>query len=215
MSSLIALFALALLPTCSQGWVLGKTTRPRSMRLSAKKEREMVPVRFINTPTGDDVISAVPKDAILLFAGDNCGLHISRGCKTGLCGACTVDLVDPTWDAEAHELAGNKDGRPGFQTVRSCSTNVGLLPGQDELVVDLFRTTEQKNGSAGSEAMEDPMARFGESWEKDFVPDYKSQGIESPIEKKMTPEEKFRIQAKSRNGIPPWEIIYGPDKPKK
>ena len=35
----------------------------------------------------------------LRHVADKVGITIPRGCKSGVCGACTTDLVDPNWDA--------------------------------------------------------------------------------------------------------------------
>jgi ferredoxin len=101
--------------------------------------RQVIPVRFINTPSGEDVVVGARPGEVLLNVADKGGVAMARGCKTGLCGACTCDLKDPSWTAAAH-LVAETGGREGFQTVRSCSTRVTLLPGQDEFVVDVFRS---------------------------------------------------------------------------
>lgn len=99
-------------------------------------------VRFINTPGGEDVlVPATPGDN-LLNVGDSAGVHIPRGCRSGLCGTCTSDVV-----------CGEENG--GVQTVRACQAGVSLWPGESEMVVDVRRIAEARKSRAS-----DPMARF-------------------------------------------------------
>jgi hypothetical protein len=127
-----------------------------------------VTVRLVNAAgtSGEDVVFTAAANSILMGACDKQGVRIPRGCQTGICGTCTADLRDPSWD-------GDEDGRDGWQPVRTCSTRVRLLPGEKEFVVDLFRTSSKAEGADG-EKPPDPMARFGQDWENDFVPDYKT-----------------------------------------
>ena len=41
---------------------------------------------------------------LLLDVADSVGIHIPRGCKSGLCGSCTCDLKDPEWSAAAQSV---------------------------------------------------------------------------------------------------------------
>jgi len=41
----------------------------------------MIPIRFINTPGGEDVVTEAPEGAILLYVADKAGVHISRFVK--------------------------------------------------------------------------------------------------------------------------------------
>lgn len=108
-------------------------------------------VRFINTPDGREVITSAPAGENLLRVGDRAGVHISRGCQSGLCGSCTTDLVDTNFDG-------------GVQVVRACQTSVFSLHGESEMVVDVHRIKDFKK----SETM-DPMARFA-NLDTDYVP---------------------------------------------
>lgn len=107
-----------------------------------------VGVRFINGPSGSDVIAAAKPGDNLLAVGDSVGVRIPRGCQSGLCGSCTCDLLDTT----------HAEGR---QTVRACQTGVAIPDGGPELVIDVSRMKsfrKEKN----------PMARF-ENMDTDYV----------------------------------------------
>lgn len=107
-----------------------------------------VGVRFINGPSGSDVIAAAKPGDNLLVVGDSVGVRIPRGCQSGLCGSCTCDLLDAT----------QSEGR---QTVRACQTGVAIPDGGPELVIDVSRMKsfrKEKN----------PMARF-ENMDTDYV----------------------------------------------
>ncbi|OSX70920.1 hypothetical protein BU14_0634s0006 [Porphyra umbilicalis] len=114
-----------------------------------------VAVRFINTPTGEDVLAVANPGERLLSVGDGVGLTIPRSCVSGLCGSCTCELQDPSWVPEDDDADGDGDGgRPGWQTIRACSTEVMLLDGCTEMVVDVvrMRTTGRRE--------RDPFSRF-------------------------------------------------------
>ena len=147
---------------------------------------------------------------------------------TGLCGACTCDLADPTWTAAAHLVAGTVDGgREGFQTVRACSTRVTLLRGQSEFVIDVFRSSKARsatkrpkirkaetagglvddNEGEGEDEDEfeddipmDPMARFSDDWETEFVPDYKKFDAKSKTSEAHLPNVA--------SGVAPWDQLW-------
>jgi hypothetical protein len=40
------------------------------------------------------VIAAAKPGEVLIAVADSVGIHIPRGCMTGLCGACTCDMED-------------------------------------------------------------------------------------------------------------------------
>ncbi|KAA8498266.1 hypothetical protein FVE85_5851 [Porphyridium purpureum] len=101
-----------------------------------------IAVRFINTPSGKDIVAAAKPGDNLMAVGDSVDLRIPRGCQTGLCGACTCELEDPEW-------AG------GSQLIRACSTAVVLAKGSDEMVIDVSRMTTQKQ-----RGRKDPFGRF-------------------------------------------------------
>ncbi|PXF46420.1 hypothetical protein BWQ96_03814 [Gracilariopsis chorda] len=107
-----------------------------------------IAVRFINTPSGNEVIAAANVGDNLLNVSDSVGVHIPRACQSGLCGSCTCDIVDVS----------AQDGR---QTVRACQTAAVPVDGSRELVVDVART---KTTSAGK----NPMARF-ENLDTEYV----------------------------------------------
>lgn len=100
---------------------------------------EMV-VKFINGPGPDKSVAAKP-GSILLSVGDANGITIPRGCVSGLCGACTVDIVDEA-------------SPDGLQTVRACQTSVTDIDGSGTMVVDLNRVRQTRARGP------DPMARF-------------------------------------------------------
>lgn len=99
-------------------------------------------VRFVNTPSGDEVVAAARPGDLLLKVGDSVGVHIPRGCLSGLCGTCTCDIVD----------ASSESGR---QTVRACQTTVVLPDDGVELVVDVERMKSVRKRKEPN-----PMARF-------------------------------------------------------
>ena len=101
--------------------------------------------------------------------GDNCGVSLPRACRTGLCGSCTCEVKD-------------ENAIDGFATIRACSANVFVPPGQTEMVIDVYRMRSGQVGGLGrksgadtqSEAgnkieYTDPMARFSGDWEKSFL----------------------------------------------
>lgn len=98
-----------------------------------------VAVRFINTPSGDEVVAAANPGDPLLRVGDGVGVVIPRACRSGLCASCTCDLVDPVTKA--------------VETVRACQTGV-FAEGDLEMVVDVARMKDVKSKTL------DPMARF-------------------------------------------------------
>jgi len=75
--------------------------------------------------------------------------------------------VDPTWD-------GNENGRPGYQTIRTCQAGAMLPAGCTELVVDLYRLLDdevqdyvsQKDATSKSRSSGPlDMSRFEDGWE--------------------------------------------------
>lgn len=114
-------------------------------------------MRFINTPSGEDVLAVANPGERLLSVGDGVGLTIPRSCVSGLCGSCTCELQDPSWvpdPAAAADGGDGEDGKPGWQTIRACSTEVRLLDGCTEMVVDVVRMrTSARRGR-------DPFSRF-------------------------------------------------------
>jgi 2Fe-2S iron-sulfur cluster binding domain len=109
-----------------------------------------ISVRFINTPGGKDVIVSAKPGTNLLAVGDSVGVRIPRGCRSGLCGACTSDVVD-------------NDSSGGVQIVRACQTLVALPYGYTELIVDVHRI-----GKTSNRDNSEPMARF-DNLDTDYV----------------------------------------------
>lgn len=122
-----------------------------SIALPDDLENDEVVVRFINVPGEREVVATASAGENLLNVSDNAGVHIPRGCKSGLCGTCTTDIVDT-------------DSETGVQVVRACQTGVAALSGQVEMIVDVHRTQASKRRSTV-----DPMARF-ENLDTDYVP---------------------------------------------
>jgi ferredoxin len=61
------------------------------------------------------VIAAARPGDVLIAVADSVGIHIPRGCMTGLCGACTCDMEDSAF--------------PGNRGIlRACSTLVSRPP---------------------------------------------------------------------------------------
>lgn len=159
-------------------------------------------VRFINTPTGKDVIVPdVEAGSNLLAVGDKVGIQLPRACRTGLCGSCTCEVIDP------NAVKTETNPKAGYATVRACSTRCFLPDGLTEMVVDVKRMRKIKKRigrgaekeSTGDEDDEDfdgtmvsysphkttlicrftntllqsdPMSRFGDNWEVDFKPSW-------------------------------------------
>jgi hypothetical protein len=92
-------------------------------------------IRFINTVSGKDVVTSAPLGSNLLMVGDAAGVKLPRACRTGLCGSCTCEVKDP-------------NAINGFATIRACSANVYLAPGEQEMVVDVYRMKQGQVGGA-------------------------------------------------------------------
>lgn len=150
---------------------VGGVVSPQQSQEVEEAPVDMIKIRFVNGPNGKDIVHQAKLGANLMKEADEAGIYISRGCKSGLCGSCTCDLKDPAFVAADNAMVNNADGREGFQAIRACTTNVQLLPGQKEMVIDLWRMKD-----SGSEKADDPMSRFGEDWEKDFRPNTRGTG---------------------------------------
>lgn len=173
---------------------------------------EAVRVRFINTPSGQDVVGDAPIGANLLNFGDEVGVKLPRACRNGLCGSCICDVVE----------------NGAMRTIKACNTKLAEAPDGGELVVDVYRLQ-----GGGDEVMASSMARFADGWEDKFVPDYKN-GANDRKRKKSIPAQKLARQVDDlrepktyapqpgsyesklakrgvldphANGIPPWEVI--------
>lgn len=62
-----------------------------------------VPPMTLTGPRHLQVTEAKVGD-LLLDVADSVGIHIPRGCKSGMCGSCTCDLKDPEWSAAAQSV---------------------------------------------------------------------------------------------------------------
>eukprot|EP00903_Cladosiphon_okamuranus_P018597 g17119.t1 len=143
--------------------------RPKTYEL----KKGQVGVRFINTSGDPDVCTAAYPGEIVTKVAKRCGVTIATACNSGICGTCMTDLED----------ANGKSYRPGFQVVRACVTPVTLVPGAEEMVLDIYRNRSKSGklnnqlvGSAGkndgdAETVVDAMKRFAEGWEDDYGPD--------------------------------------------
>jgi ferredoxin len=119
-------------------------------------EQNQLTVRFINTPSGKDVIvKDVVEGSNLLLVGDNAGVKLPRACRTGLCGSCTCEVKVPG------SMPSNAAEREGFVIIRACSVKCSLPPGMDEMVIDVHRMRKMtKKGGAGAGVQEDKEADF-------------------------------------------------------
>ena len=170
---------------------------------------DVVRVRFKNVPNGGgkDVVILTQPGKNVMALGDENGVKVPRACRTGLCGTCTADLVDPNWD-------GADNGTPGVQTVRCCSTSVMVPQGMDEMVIDLHRNS-QDNGTPKS----NPMARFDDGWENSYVADYMKtdrdaaggdpNGTMTQTEKNKNRNEDPNVRSPSRRPLAPRKDVGG------
>ena len=145
---------------------------------------DYIKVRFVNPPNveekrrhkfpdrkdGKDIVILAKKGTNLLKLGDKNGVHIPRACRTGLCGTCTADLIDPTWPG-----GGDLSGEPGLQNIRCCSTAVTLPQDCEEMVIDLYRNSPMENMKGVVEQQINPMKRFDDGWETAYVADYQKE----------------------------------------
>ena len=115
-----------------------------------------VVVRFVNTPSGRDVVAAARPGQTVLAVGDSVGFRIPRGCTSGLCGTCTCDMIDPASPG-------------GHQTVRVCCTRVVVPEGMQEMVIDVYRMKESALSAGRDGVAADPMRRF-ENLDTEYVP---------------------------------------------
>ena len=80
---------------------LPKTASSSSSLLSATDADggdDKVTVRFVNyNRSGETVKKQVSKGMNVLNVADDAGVQIPRNCRSGLCGSCTADMVDPSW----------------------------------------------------------------------------------------------------------------------
>eukprot|EP00968_Pinguiococcus_pyrenoidosus_P025283 scaffold5812_cov232-Pinguiococcus_pyrenoidosus.AAC.5 len=78
----------------------------QAFRLRMSANTKGVQVRFKNFAVGeaDKVVQCNGGD-ILMDVGDAVGVKIPRGCKTGVCGTCTLDLLDPNFEGFLQKAA--------------------------------------------------------------------------------------------------------------
>lgn len=109
----------------------------QNQRAESNIDVKTITVRFTNTPNGKDVVvKDVQEGTNLLYIGDQNGIALPRACRTGLCGSCTCEVVDPAGVSAT--------GEKGKATVRACSTRCFVPPGKEELIVDLWRLSQMK-----------------------------------------------------------------------
>lgn len=148
-----------------------------------------IAVRFIGTADGvEKVVGAKPGAGVIAVAA-KAGIKIPTACRSGLCGTCTTDLEDPT---------AKKTYRPGYTPIRTCVAKVALVPGCEEMVLDVYRSSSAKNKisrnnlppelmaklniqpsdvtTAADMELPEAMERFGENWENDFLTDSQRLG---------------------------------------
>lgn len=139
---------------------------------------DKVTVRFQLGGGKKDVVVEANLGANLMLIADECGVKMSRACRTGLCGTCTTVVKDPM------AVVTPSNPREGWATIRACSTKCYPPPGLDEMVVDMgYMSTRAGSGgdgdtSSSSSAVKDtadtkasnPMARFSGDWEREFKP---------------------------------------------
>jgi len=147
---------------------------------------EMLKVRFINTPTGKDVVIEAEVGSNLLNVADKCGINLPRECSTGLCGSCTCEVQDP------EAIKTNTNPRDGFATIRACSSKCSVPAGMNEMVVDVGRMRKSvkrigSNNDSKDVIVEDndndPMARFSGNWEKEFRPQWETAALNAKLGK--------------------------------
>ena len=74
------------------GWTKRKKVLFAATELDNMAEKEIITVRFINTISGNDIVTSAAIGENLLFVGDAAGVVLPRACRTGLCGSCTCEL---------------------------------------------------------------------------------------------------------------------------
>eukprot|EP00871_Galdieria_phlegrea_P005834 jgi/Galph1/738/GphlegSOOS_G5523.1 len=118
-----------------------------------------IAVRFINTPTGEDIIAAAKPTENLMDVADAVGIKIPRYCETGICGTCSAEIEDLS----------SIDGRV---SIRPCCTDVYLPVGCQEMVVDVFHCRNQSNLSVYAQS-----TTFKERFFSKECPVCRGQGI--------------------------------------
>ncbi|CAN0446839.1 unnamed protein product [Ectocarpus sp. 12 AP-2014] len=160
-------------PESEDGGALAQTVFPPRRPKTYELKKGQVGVRFINTSGDPDVCTAAYPGEIVTKVAKRAGVKIATACNSGICGTCMTDLED----------ANGKSYRPGFQVVRACVTPVTLVPGAEEMVLDIYRNrsksgklNNQLAGSKGkrkgekmeAETVVDAMKRFEEGWEDEY-----------------------------------------------
>lgn len=134
----------------------------------------LITVRFINTVNQKDVVCRVEAGSNLLFIGDANGVKLPRACRTGLCGSCTCEVKD------GDAIKTDTNPRDGWATIRACSTKCFVPPGEEEMIIDVYRmqnkvvspTGTLVANPVGAAGFQDPMSRFSGNWEKEFRPSW-------------------------------------------
>ena len=185
-------------------------------------KKKMVKVTFVNFdgPSSKRSLDVEEGTNILKVAREKVNVRIPYNCRTGLCGSCTADVKDPTWE---------EGDRAGYQTVRTCQAGAMIPAGCDEMTIDCYRMSESSNvaieaaaadGADNTVSSFSPMSNFEEGWEDEFAPDYKSGG-DVTVARKITPEYTVRQGRRSAieiekphwtprvdSNIAPWETLW-------
>jgi len=203
-----------------------------------KINQAKIPIRFINyRGIGSEKLVYAEPGSNILSVSDEYGVNIPRQCRSGLCGTCTSDIQDPTW---------NTGERVGYQTIRACQAAATLPKGCRELVIDCYRMiddslqkvkdtasiqTEKNNNNTKKVAdlmknykrSKNLPKNFEDGWEDEFQVTYKPMDGGNNIEviKKKIPD--YRVRGGEKNvidmesdrviydigmNVPPWENIY-------
>ncbi len=168
---------------------------------------EPVRVRFKNVPGQGDIVVLSQPGRNILTLGDENGIKVPRACRTGLCGTCTADLVDPSWPGDDPALG----GKPGVQMIRCCSAGVMLPNGCEEMVIDLHRNSGSGDSKDSTPAT-NPMARFDDDWETSYVADYQKsdrgdkKGAEGGMVKRDANEGKVVVDPNVN--VAPWDRVW-------
>lgn len=158
------------------------------MERAGEESDESIPVRFVNFDESNPLrqtVTYAPKGKNVLKIADEVGIHIPRNCRSGLCGSCTADVKDPSWNEPT--------ARAGYQTIRTCQAGAMIPAGCEEMVIDLYRMLPANTAveAGGEGALEgavrvsspSPMKNFDDGWEDEFSPDYKTGGKPTSIQK--------------------------------
>ena len=162
------------------------------------QENEKIPVEFINTPFGYDILEYANIDENLIEVAERAGILIPTGCMSGICGICQCDIKYNSLNDESNKQNESEKNGNEFNTILACSKKVRFLNKQDKIIVDLYRMQKKRNlnKTEMNEVYKNPMKRFEKDWEKNFVPDYKKYN-ENKSYKRTLP-----------NNVAPWDYLW-------